>query len=72
MEHFQGDDMTRGGTRHGAGRPIGTTKENKRIKVGYVVDPDTAAWIKAEAASRRIGQGRVVDELVDKNITHKK
>ena len=63
--------MTRGGKRPGAGRPAKPSGKSKRVKINLVVDPVTAQWIKREAESRRIGQGRIVDELVhqanDKN-----
>jgi len=55
----------RGGPRPGAGGKKPRLPENqKRIKINLVVAPETAAWIKAAAESRRIGQGRVVDEMV--------
>lgn len=56
--------MTRGGARPGAGRKPGSTQKIKRVKINLIVAPGTAEWIKTEAESRRIGQGRVVDELV--------
>jgi hypothetical protein len=57
--------MTRGGKRSGAGgkKPRLPEKE-KRVKINLVVHPDTAQWIKEQANNRRIGQGRIVDELI--------
>jgi hypothetical protein len=53
--------MTRGGYRPGAGRP---RQKNNRVKVGYVVAPETAEWIKQQAEEKRVGQGRILDELI--------
>jgi hypothetical protein len=34
------------------------------VKVGYVVAPETAEWIKQQAEEKRVGQGRILDELI--------
>ena len=60
--------MTRGGSRPGAGRKPGPVKKDRRVKINLVVDPATRDWIKGKAEERRIGQGRVVDELVGNKI----
>lgn len=61
--------MTRGGKREGAGgKKPRLPESDKRIKINLVVHPETAEWIKQEAESRRIGQGRIVDELVTGRI----
>lgn len=62
--------MPRGGPRPNApGRPT-VPDEKKRVKANFVLSPDTLEWIRSEAKARRVGQGRVVDELVEamKNI----
>ena len=64
--------MSRGGPRPGAGGKKPRLPEGqKRIKINLVVTHETAAWIKSEAESRRIGQGRVVDELVKRGEQNK-
>ena len=37
--------MTRGGPRKGAGRPTGTTKPDKKIRISVRLSPDVASWI---------------------------
>jgi len=59
----------RGGPRPGAGgKKPRLPEDQKRVKLNLVVDPATRDWIKGKAEERRVGQGRVVDELVGNKI----
>lgn len=59
--------MPRGGKRPGAGRHPKENKD-KRVKITPMVDPTTRDWIKAEAARRRVSQGRIIDEMAGQGL----
>ncbi|MBA2883253.1 hypothetical protein HNR65_003615 [Desulfosalsimonas propionicica] len=42
-------------------------EDKKRKKINLTVDPLTVEWLKEQVKTQRIGQGRIVDDLVDKN-----
>lgn len=53
----------RGGPRPGTGRPIGTTKAEKRVTLATRVDPITRQKIEAEAEARGLSTGKLLDEI---------
>jgi hypothetical protein len=58
----------RGGARKGAGRKPKKAEE-RRVKVGFFVDPATLEWIKREAKNLNVSQGQFVDHLVARDKT---
>lgn len=46
--------MTRGGKRHGAGRPIGSTKKNNKKQVTFRLSQDIVSWLKRQKNRTRI------------------
>jgi len=56
--------MPRGGTRKGAGRPIGTTKAEKKKSLHIKIKPSFIEWLRKQP----LGVGPTIEALVQKEI----